>query len=202
MSQLFLNQNFYLPKGEYILSGCAEGGATDKYYIQLYKSAASINAVDIGQGVKFVITDDEPINYVRIFIKKSQVFDNVTFYPMIKRESIDSRLNDVDSRLNSILEWKLYTTITSSTNVNINTLFNKSYSEVLLRYGSDSGTRGSAVLPRDIFEATMASTSTSNTVCMIPTAYNTNTQVAGYTSGNNKFIKHNYSDGNLYIYYR
>ena len=128
-SQIFINRNFYLSKGKYILSGCTGDGATNKYYVQLYKSAGtSVNAVDIGQGATFVIADDNPINYIRILIGQGQVFDNVTFYPMIRKADITDDTyepygkSDVDSRLSdlkSALEWKLQGETTSSTSIKL-----------------------------------------------------------------------------------
>lgn len=105
------NSNF--PKGEYILSGCPEGGSESTYYLDL--SVGSTIIKDVGNGVKFVVDDNTNILNIRVYVVSGTVLENLTFYPMIRRASVTDDTyepyggDSVDSRLNSILEdlkWK------------------------------------------------------------------------------------------------
>ena len=97
--------NFYLPNGEYILSGCPKDGTINTYY--LHMSGEGINCYDFGQGGTFVVNDGM-ISYVRIFINSGATVDNLTFYPMIRKADVTDDTyepygkRDVDIRLNSV----------------------------------------------------------------------------------------------------
>lgn len=112
--QLIIASNLKLPNGEYILSGCPEGGSLDTYslYADIY---------DYGQG-ETLIFNDNTIQQVRIRIASGQTLNNLTFYPMIRKASdIDDTYEpyddnktplSVDDRFNSIFNWKLVGSVT------------------------------------------------------------------------------------------
>ena len=109
-----INSNIYLPKGEYILSGCPKGGSNTTYNIVM-KKGDNIFLYDNGEGVKFTINDNEKINYVYFYVYNGATVNNLTVYPMIRKADVTDDTYepfsglDVDSRLNSILEdlkWK------------------------------------------------------------------------------------------------
>lgn len=74
------NLTGYPSSGQYILSGCPEGGGVSTYRIQIYQVAA-----DYGVGVEF--TSQNRLN-VYIRISAGQTVDNLTFYPMIRPAEI------------------------------------------------------------------------------------------------------------------
>jgi hypothetical protein len=49
-----INTKCYLPNGEYILSGCPQGGSSDTYHISL-KIGGSEVITDVGEGANFVV---------------------------------------------------------------------------------------------------------------------------------------------------
>ena len=123
-TSLTIRENFTLPNGEYILSGCPEGGSTSTYYLRL--NANGTSNTDTGNGKNFTINNNT-ISYVAIYTPAGQTYDNLTFYPMIRKASVtddtyepygksdvDTRLNDVDTRLNSIFNWKLVGSVTGN----------------------------------------------------------------------------------------
>lgn len=81
-----------LPKGNYILSGCASGGASNKYYIGMavYNDTTRITGVnEYGSGANFNTTS-LTYNRVLLFISISsgQVCNNLTFKPMVRLANI------------------------------------------------------------------------------------------------------------------
>ena len=121
-----------LPYGEYILSGCPEGGSASTYDMCVWVNDNYNKFYDYGDGVNFTLDSDNHIYRIYIDVIKGQTYDNLTFYPMIRKahitddtyepykEDVDTRLNDVDTRLNTVesdLEWKLYGEIQGGTNV-------------------------------------------------------------------------------------
>ena len=127
-----IKENFYLPNGEYILSGCPKGGTMSTYYLALYDGKKTCN--DIGEGGTFVVNDNM-LQFVRIVVPSGQTVNNLTFYPMIRKADVTDDTYepcsgiDVDTRLNSIFEWKLHATITGSSNA---ANLPESYNEILL----------------------------------------------------------------------
>lgn len=69
------NLTGYPTSGQYILSGCPEGGGANTYRIQIYQVAA-----DYGSAVEF--TSQNRLN-VYIRISSGQTVDNLVFRPMI-----------------------------------------------------------------------------------------------------------------------
>ena len=139
-----IKENFYLPNGEYILSGCPKGGSTNTYYFCLYDGETLCK--DIGEGGTFV-ANGNMLQFVRIVIVSGQKVENLTFYPMIRKAdvtddtyekctglSVDTRLNDVDTRLNSKVdtEWKLHQTLTVSNGTHPKGSLPASFNEILL----------------------------------------------------------------------
>lgn len=81
-----------LPKGNYTLSGCASGGASNKYFIGMavYNDTTRITGVnEYGSGTNFNTTS-LTYNRVLLFISISsgQVCNNLTFKPMVRLASI------------------------------------------------------------------------------------------------------------------
>lgn len=84
-----------LPNGNYILSGCASGGADNKYYIvvgRTYNSAYQGLASDYGSGANVTLNgDDYSANEVRlhfaIVVRNGVTVSNITFKPMIRLAS-------------------------------------------------------------------------------------------------------------------
>lgn len=77
-----------LENGEtYILNGCPAGGAFNTYSIRVQvKTSTTREFSDLGDGVSF--TYDSSAEYkIRIFVNSGCSFDNVTFYPMIRKAS-------------------------------------------------------------------------------------------------------------------
>jgi hypothetical protein len=150
--------NFYLPNGEYILSGCPKGGTTSTYYLALYDGKKTCN--DIGEGGTFVVNDNI-LEFVRIVVLNGQTVNNLTFYPMIRKASITDDTYepcsgvDVDTRLNSILEWKLVGSVTGKTTVNLPSTFRELYIEVEVVDSTNTTMHFStAIIPRIILTTT------------------------------------------------
>jgi hypothetical protein len=80
--QLNVFSNLNLQNGNYILSGCPEGGSANTYRLDITRSpGSSIN--DIGSGVLFLIGSDYVPNQIRCVILKDTVCVNLLFKPMI-----------------------------------------------------------------------------------------------------------------------
>lgn len=133
-SSLYLNREVNLPNGEYILSGCPEGGGVSSYYLEILYIDGRLKSLcrDMGQGATFVINDSNNAFAleVRIIVLSGQTVNNLTFYPMI-RKSDEPDKRDVDTRLEelkSALEWKLHTTTTGNNPATLPT----SFKEILL----------------------------------------------------------------------
>lgn len=142
-----IKENFYLPNGEYILSGCPKGGSTNTYYFCLYDGETLCN--DIGEGGTFV-ANSNIIKYVRIVIVSGQTVENLTFYPMIRKADvtddtyepcsgidIDTRFNDLQSILPSIVEWKTATG-SGGTLINLDGVYGDIEISVQAKYGANS----------------------------------------------------------------
>lgn len=81
-----INDKFSLPNGEYILSGCPEGGDSSTYYLFMLASDG-LAPSDKGDGKTFVVNNNH-ISYVAIFIQSGVTLNNLTFYPMIRKASV------------------------------------------------------------------------------------------------------------------
>lgn len=73
---------FILPKGRYILNGCPTGGASNKYDLTI----TSVGS-DIGSGFAFD-SDGATNRLLRAYVVNGKTVNNLTFYPMIRLESI------------------------------------------------------------------------------------------------------------------
>ena len=75
----------------YTLSGCPSGGSTSTYLLDLYvKNEDDTNVVhasDKGSGATFTLNADYYGLYLRARIKSGQVVNNLTFYPMLVKDS-------------------------------------------------------------------------------------------------------------------
>ena len=91
------DQSYYLdmtlPVGQYVLTGCPTGGATNKYFIGMYHhNNASQNwgtSLDIGSGKTYTVTADTNTGIgFRIGIASGQTVSNLTFKPMLRLASV------------------------------------------------------------------------------------------------------------------
>ena len=81
--QLLLNNACYL-------SGCASGGSSSSYRLQLYgwNTSGGGSLVDYGNGVSLSTFVNETKNFnISIFIANGATVDDLTFYPMIEKGS-------------------------------------------------------------------------------------------------------------------
>ena len=81
----YINQSYVLPEGEYILSGCPDGGSNSTYYLF---ARGDKNYYNYGGDTAIVSDGSQTVN-MRILIRENQTFDNLTFYPMIRKVGAD-----------------------------------------------------------------------------------------------------------------
>ena len=85
----------FLPKGEYNLSGCPEGGSEDTYYLSIDVEGQGeiLNCKDIGEGSKFELTQD---SYIKIigYCNTNYSLTNLVFKPMI---TLKDEINNYNS---------------------------------------------------------------------------------------------------------
>ena len=74
-----------LPEGEYILSGCPDGGSASTYDIRFNGTPAR----DYGEGSRFNITADSLQNSVTCVVNSGMWVNGLRFYPMIRPASIE-----------------------------------------------------------------------------------------------------------------
>ena len=87
-SSAFIDTNFKLPKGEYILSGCPINGSDDSYRLTLV-SQGTTHAIDYGEGAIFTLSSDTQV-VAYIEIRPNYTFSgDITFEPMIRPASIE-----------------------------------------------------------------------------------------------------------------
>lgn len=83
------NENFYLPAGNYHLSGCPNGGSSSTYYLSVQKvenETTSLIGRDFGNGLDFTVPENVTLK-VFIGITSGQTVD-LNFKPMIELASI------------------------------------------------------------------------------------------------------------------
>ena len=83
------NENFYLPAGNYHLSGCPNGGSSSTYYLSIQKvenETTSLIGRDFGNGLDFTVPEGITLK-VFIGIVSGQTVD-LNFKPMIELASI------------------------------------------------------------------------------------------------------------------
>lgn len=214
----YFNADFNLPNGEYILSGCPEGGATTSYYIDIiyYKDGGQFKAsVDTGEGNTFVIdaSNNAYSKLARIYIYNGTKINNLTFYPMIRKADVTDDTyemyfkgnENVDTRLNS-MEWKL---VGSGKNVKLPSDVINNFKEILVcnnYYYSYSNTYYTAttsnILTREIYNDALEKNNSNS-------AFKTLRFFYGYKSDaydtliNFDLTTNNFSaSDNLFIYYR
>jgi hypothetical protein len=78
---------FKIPKGEYILSGCPNGGSSSTYEILAVYNGATYR--DYGNGVLLKVVDDNPIQYVQVVVRNGYTANNLIFEPMIRYSDSD-----------------------------------------------------------------------------------------------------------------
>lgn len=71
--------------GEYILTGCGQGGALNKWSLRAKKDG-QWGTYDIGSGVRFTVS--EKINELSLQIESGVTLNKVRFYPMIRLASV------------------------------------------------------------------------------------------------------------------
>ena len=162
--QIIISGKLYLPNGDYILSGCPEGGSEASYFLEVYSTTLGVFLYDVGQGINFSINRNESY-YVRIRVKSGCTVENLTFYPMIRKADITDDTYepfsglDVDVRLNNILEWKLVGSVTSRTELTLPSNFKELYVKVESTYSSYTPTHPSygicqGVIAKNILSST------------------------------------------------
>lgn len=83
----YMSNNFNLPKGSYILSGCPSGGSASSYRMQLANSSCTTIFSDIGNGVSVVLEENKVFSQFRILIPKGVTANNLVFKPMLRLAS-------------------------------------------------------------------------------------------------------------------
>lgn len=77
--------------GEYILSGCPDGGSTSTYSLVINKTVGAGNSIlsrDYGSGAECVISQDDAPHSAFILVANGAVLENVVFRPMLRRADI------------------------------------------------------------------------------------------------------------------
>ena len=123
------NENFYLPAGNYHLSGCPNGGSSSTYYLSIQKvesETVSLIGRDFGNGLDFTVPEGVTLK-VFIGVVSGQTVD-LNFKPMIELASVATN------------EYEPYTetiyTVDSAGNVP-NVVFNP---PITILYGSTENT--------------------------------------------------------------
>lgn len=79
--------NLSLTNGDYILSGCPEGGSANSYRLDATRTVGS-SLNDIGNGVLIQVGKDYDLNDIRCVVLTGTVCDNLLFQPMIRRAEL------------------------------------------------------------------------------------------------------------------
>ena len=78
---------FSLPVGEYILSGCPQGGSYETFDLRLCESSGNVIKRDFGGGSQASLTETAENLQVLVVIRKGVTVSNLTFYPMLRLAS-------------------------------------------------------------------------------------------------------------------
>lgn len=72
-------------RGNYILSGCPNGGSNNTYRMQLYDATNRVTYNDFGNGIRFTIDASNENSQFRILasVFQNETVDNLTFKPMV-----------------------------------------------------------------------------------------------------------------------
>ena len=86
---ILLSKELGLEVGEeYVLSGSPQGSSATTYRLQIWYNNVGACALEYGDGKKFIPTDDINNSNLAIYMVNGAIFNNVTFYPMIRLASI------------------------------------------------------------------------------------------------------------------
>ena len=210
-----LTHSLYLPKGEYILTGCPEGGSDTTYRMTIQKADGTY-IYEYGNGVRFTIDDNEKIAQVTIYAYGIQTYDNLTFYPMIRKADVTDDTYEpyaptVDARLDTVesaLEWKL---VGSGETVTLtDTIINNAKEIMVLNYGKvqTSGVYWQVatthIIPKEMMTQIISiyNSSTSYQVVRFFFSYNNDKTVPMYYDIPNKKFTSTNGTYTLYVYYR
>ena len=102
-------QNFYLPDGNYILSGCPSGGSNSTYELTVYipkQDEGYTYFADYGSGKSFSLpyNNTNTINF-QIGIRNGCTVNNLEFYPMIRLASVTDATFAPYSNICPITGW-------------------------------------------------------------------------------------------------
>lgn len=100
---------FVLESGDYILSGCPNGGSSTTYRLQMFvgnPSSPTLIVNDYGDGASFTLMENTIIN-VRILINGT--VSNLTFEPMIRLASITDSSYQQYNNPNGLIEFSTIT---------------------------------------------------------------------------------------------
>jgi hypothetical protein len=73
----------YLPDGDYVLSGCPDGGNLQGYYLDFTRSPGA-HFVDFGSGVSVSKNNEYELRNIRIVITQGTTVENIVFAPMLR----------------------------------------------------------------------------------------------------------------------
>lgn len=99
----------YLPKAQYVISGCPDGGSATKYalHLSLYKGSTRITSADCYNSTTGGVIDTSTYDYdkcqVEITVQKDVVCNNLTFKPQIERGGIFSLYQSYEERDNIVI---------------------------------------------------------------------------------------------------
>lgn len=94
ITNVYISQAFVIPDFDCVLSGCPDGGAYNKYQIDILdgSTSGSVVVADHGDGVVFRKSMfSSSVGVVRIRIQNGQVCDNLIFKPMIQKYAIKDK---------------------------------------------------------------------------------------------------------------
>ena len=77
-----------IPDGDYILSGCPDGGGTTTYDLRWYLYSTNKSAYDMGSGASVVKDGNTTASNIAIIIKSGITVNNITFKPMLRNSVI------------------------------------------------------------------------------------------------------------------
>ena len=111
------NKPLLLKKGKYILSGCASGGSSQTYRIELLDTSFQVLFSDIGNGCEFTLEEDTNVG-LRIYVFNGTTLDNVIFKPMIRYASIqddtyEPYVADVQTQIDTKVGKVIYSPISA-----------------------------------------------------------------------------------------
>lgn len=99
----------YLPKAQYVISGCPDGGSSTKYalHLSLYKGSTRVTSADCYDSNTGGVIDTSTYDYnecrVEITVQKDVVCNELTFKPQIERGSIFSLYQSYEERTNIVI---------------------------------------------------------------------------------------------------